>query len=174
MDDGQNQNGSTYTKRPLWIWALLAIIIIVLVGGGYYFVKHKSSLLSSYQSNTNQQQNTNSAPTQVSPTATPLASPSGSQSAVTLKQITVVGKEFAFTPSAITVNKGEKVDLTFKNTGTYPHNLTITDLGVKTKTIQPGEQDTISFVPDKMGSFKFMCTVPGHADKGMVGTLTVK
>jgi plastocyanin len=101
----------------------------------------------------------------------PSQSPS---STAQVQKVTVEGSEYAFTPSTFTLKKGLPAEITFKNTGAFPHNLTIADLNVKTKTIQPGEQDTIQFTPDKTGQFAFLCTVPGHADKGMKGMLTVQ
>ena len=88
-------------------------------------------------------------------------------------KITVKGTESAFSPSAITVSEGKMVRIIFKNAGTFPHNLTIADLGVGTKIIEPGQEDSITFTPTKTGQFSFICTLPGHADKGMRGTLTV-
>jgi plastocyanin len=155
---------NSYGKRPLWQWILLYVVIgIVVYGLIYYFVLAKNGGYN--QSSTGiYQQN-------VSPTASQTQTPSIT---VQSQKFTIEGKEFAFTPSKLTVKKGEAVEITFKNMGKYPHNLTIADLNVKTKTIQPGEEDTITFTPDKTGSFSFMCTVPTHADKGMTGTLTVE
>ncbi len=90
-----------------------------------------------------------------------------------MQEITVGGTEFSFSPSTISVNKGDHVKLKFKNTGSLPHNLTITDLNIATKTIQPGESDTVEFVADKAGSYGFVCTVGTHAQKGMKGTFSV-
>jgi len=90
------------------------------------------------------------------------------------QQITVSGNEYAFDPSVITVKKGMPVQILFKNTGKYPHNLTISDLNVQTKTIQTGQQDTVTFTPGNTGQYTFTCTVPGHADKGMTGTINVQ
>jgi plastocyanin len=159
---------SAYGKRPLWQWIVLYVVVaIVIYGLVYYFVLAKkgggynNSAAVPYTAPTT----TQSTPSQTAPAV------AGSAEA---QKITITGTEFAFSPSAITLKKGQPAQITFKNGGTYPHNLTIADLGIKTKTIQPGEQDTIQFTPDKTGQFGFMCTVPGHADRGMKGTLTVE
>lgn len=153
---------SGYGKRPLWQWLLLYLVVgIVAYGLVYYFVLAKNS-------NNNQagiyQQN-------ISPTTAQTQAPSSS---VPVQKITIEGNEFAFTPSTVTLKKGQPAEITFKNTGKFPHNLAIAGLGVKSNTIMPGQQDIITFTPDKTGSFDFLCTVPGHADKGMKGTLTVQ
>jgi plastocyanin len=118
---------------------------------------------------------TTQAPT-ASPTATQniTFSPSpGSQTGET-KEITVTGREFVFTPSTITVNQGDNVVITFKNMGTVPHNLTIEELNLSTNTISPGQSDTLEFTADQAGTYMVFCTVNGHADRGMQGTLEVK
>ena len=162
--DEENKKAGGYGKRPLWQWvAIYAVVAVVVYGLFYYFVLAKNGSNPYSQTGTNQQN--------VAPTTQAQTSPAG---AMASEKITVEGSEFAFTPSTITLKKGETAEITFKNTGKYAHNLTIADLNVKSKTIQPGEQDTFTVTPDKTGSFSFVCTVPGHADKGMTGTLTVE
>ena len=152
-----------YGKRPLWQWLLLyAVIALVVYGVLYYFVLSKNKGYNNNQSQTQYQQNSTA----------PTSSPAGNQAES--QKFTVEGNEFAFTPATLTVKNGQPVEITFKNTGKYPHNLTLTDLNIATKTINPGEEDTITFTPSKTGQFSFICTVPPHADKGMTGTLTVQ
>lgn len=64
--------------------------------------------------------------------------------------------------------------LTLKNVGRMSHNLHIPALGVKTKTIAPGETATVRFVAKESGTLAFRCEVPGHAAAGMVGEITVE
>jgi plastocyanin len=162
--ENEEEKKEGYSKRPLWQWLVLyAVVAIIVYGLIYYFVLAKKGG-NTYNQTGNYQQNTSPTTVQTQvPTAT-----------VASEKITVEGNEFAFTPSKITLKKGQAAEITFKNIGKYPHNLTIADLGVKSKTIQPGEEDTFTVTPDKTGSFPFKCTVPTHADKGMTGTLTVE
>ncbi len=163
----EEQKPSGYGKRPLWQWIALYLIIgAVVYGVVYYFILAKNG--GGYNNNSA------AVPSYTSPTVTQTTPSQAVSSTAQMQKVTVEAKEFAFTPSAITLKKGQPAQITFKNMGAFPHNLTIADLNIKTKTIQPGEQDTIKFTPDKTGQFTFMCTVPGHADKGMKGTLTVQ
>lgn len=165
MEEEKQEEKYSYGKRPLWQWIALYVVVgIVVYGLIYYFVLAKKGGYSN---------NSVAVPT-VAPTTMQIAPSQAPSSAIEVQKITVTGSEFAFSPSDITLKKGQPAQITFKNGGTLPHNLTIADLNVKTKTIQPGEQDTIQFTPEKTGQFSFMCTVPGHADKGMKGTLTVQ
>lgn len=90
------------------------------------------------------------------------------------KEIIVQGNEYSFLPLKIILNKGEAVRLVFRNTGTSPHNLTINELGIETKTIGPGKSDEIEFTPEKEGTFDFYCSFGNHKSLGMEGTLEVK
>lgn len=86
---------------------------------------------------------------------------------------TVTGNNFAFAPSTMTVKKGDTVTITFKNSDGF-HDLVIDELsGATTSRIKGGEEETITFVADKAGTFEYYCSVGEHRAMGMVGTLTV-
>lgn len=144
---------------------LIIVVILIVVVGGYFLFK------GGYQ--------TPSAPTSTStPTSTQITTevvaPEEGASALEVKEITVVGTEFAFSPSAITVQAGQKVKLTFKNEGRAPHNLVIEGFGISTKTIGGGQADIVEFAAPQSGTYTFICSVPGHAAAGMSGDLTVE
>lgn len=112
------------------------------------------------------------APAVVAPqTQTPTAV---SEEAAAGREIVVSGSEFKFSPASISLTKGETVKLTFKNTGTFPHNLTIAELGVATKTIGGGEEDSVTVTADETGSYTFYCSVGTHRSQGMEGKVEVK
>jgi plastocyanin len=90
-----------------------------------------------------------------------------------VKEFTISGQNFSFTPSAITVKKGDKVKITFKNVNGF-HNLMIDEFKVATKTIQGGTEESVEFVADKTGSFQYYCSVGTHRAMGMWGTLKVE
>lgn len=90
-----------------------------------------------------------------------------------VKEFTVVGSNFSFSPGTISVNKGDMVKIIFKDDdGT--HNLVIDGYNLSTNVINGGSSDLIQFVADKNGSFEFFCSVGSHRDLGMTGTLIVK
>jgi plastocyanin len=104
-------------------------------------------------------------------TSLPNAQPVGNTAAV--KEFVVSGQNFSFTPSVITVKKGDNVKITFKNVNGF-HNLKIDEFNVSTKTIRSGAEDSIQFVADKSGSFQYYCSVSTHRAMGMWGTLKVE
>lgn len=145
-----------------FILAAVAIIVIIIVAGGFYFM------------NSNKSATTPAAEEVSVPTQAPESETVTSPSAMNESEIIVEGGEFKFTPSEITVKKGEKVTLTFKNTGSTAHEFVIAGLGLSTKRINPGVEDTVEFTPEKTGEFTFICSVGNHEEQGMTGTLIVE
>ena len=91
-----------------------------------------------------------------------------------VREIEVSGDEYLFSPSSLSVKKGEKVKITFTNNGNLPHNLVIDELGVSTKTIASGKSDTIEFTADGDADLVFYCSIGNHKNLGMEGTIEVK
>ena len=87
---------------------------------------------------------------------------------------TVTASDFSFDPSQLNVKPGQPVTVNFKNRGAVVHTFTIPDLGLNTGPIQPGSDRTVAFnAPTQAGSHEFLCTIAGHADQGMKGTITI-
>lgn len=86
-----------------------------------------------------------------------------------------VGSDFKFSIPNITVYQGQEIRITFVNKGEAEHNWTLDQDGynAQTYTIQPGQTASTEFVASYSGTFSFLCSVPGHAEAGMQGTLTV-
>lgn len=81
--------------------------------------------------------------------------------------------DFRFVPDKVSAKAGT-VRILLTNSGSYPHNLAIRDLGFTSKTVTgaPGSNRAeLAFTVDKPGEYRFICTF--HDQAGMVGTLTV-
>lgn len=87
--------------------------------------------------------------------------------------ITIDAKNFSFSQSEIRVKKGEEITLTLTASEGF-HDFVIEELGVSTKRISAGQNDTITFTPDKTGSFAFYCSVGNHRAQGMEGVIVVE
>lgn len=75
--------------------------------------------------------------------------------------------ESAFTPSEVTVDRGEEV--TFRNGSSVPHTVTFDDASVPSKDLlSPGGTHEVTF--NSEGTFPFKCLF----HPGMSGTVTVK
>ena len=112
-----------------------------------------------------------STTTQASPTP---ETGTASQPTGEVTEITIEGSEYSFSPESLTVAAGERISLTFKNTGNLPHNFTIGELGVATKTIAGGQTDVVEFTASQSGTFTFYCSLAGHRQLGMEGNLEVQ
>ena len=94
---------------------------------------------------------------------------------------------FQFTPTSATVSSGAEVEVTLTNVGALEHSwvlvagdadaATVTDAaainGATTGSVAGGQTGSATFTAPAAGSYQFVCTIPGHAAAGMVGTLTV-
>lgn len=89
------------------------------------------------------------------------------------KEIIVDGSNYKFSPDKITVKKGEKIRIVFKNTDGN-HDFRVDELNISTATIRSGEEDYVEFTPDKTGKFEYYCSVGNHRQMGMKGTLVVE
>lgn len=85
----------------------------------------------------------------------------------------VHGSNYKFNPVEIRVKKGETVRINFVNDEGF-HNFVVDELNLRTQTISDGNVDTVTFVPDKVGEFKFYCGVGNHRALGMEGILVVE
>lgn len=114
------------------------------------------------------------------------------------QSFTVITKEFTFAPAQIAVASAEPVELILQNAGAVEHDWSVREIDLSGKPTTsgesgaghmagdmhdaptlhvaagPGGQAKLSFVPSKPGTYEFYCTVAGHKEAGMIGTLTVK
>ncbi len=105
-----------------------------------------------------------SQPPAASQPAAPASQPSGTE-------ISVGATEFAFDPAAIELSAGVAATVTLANTGTVEHDITVDALSVKIYAT-PG-QTVSGTVTAEAGTYEFYCSISGHKQAGMVGTLTV-
>lgn len=99
----------------------------------------------------------------------PLPAPAISPQAQTFQ---IEARQFAYSPSEITVNPGDTVTLQLVSTDVV-HGLYIDgyDLSVES---DPGQTATLSFKANQPGSFRFRCNVTcGAMHPFMIGKLTV-
>lgn len=79
----------------------------------------------------------------------------------------------AFVQTTLSTSAGE-VTITLRNDSPVPHNVAVRGGSVATEpslTISGGETADLT-VDLPAGEYEFYCEVPGHAEAGMVGTLT--
>lgn len=80
--------------------------------------------------------------------------------------------EFSIEPNEVTVPAGE-VKFTVQNTGALEHNFVIEGVEEKIDFVLPSETETLETTLSA-GSYVMVCTVEGHREAGMVGTLIIE
>ena len=110
----------------------------------------------------------------------------GGGSAEPTSSLAISAVDFAFEPDVWTVVADTEADVTLNNDGAVEHNWTVLEQGVNisseadfdestvleaTDDIAAGESTTLAatYAP---GTYQVICTIAGHFDSGMAGTLT--
>ena len=92
--------------------------------------------------------------------------------------VTINTGDYYFKPNETTLRPGS-VTVTLVNEGPRRHTFYVRDLADSTDLFKSddrlvaGESQTITFTLPDVGRYKIYCAIPGHADRGEVGWLTV-
>lgn len=89
------------------------------------------------------------------------------------KQISIEANEFKFSLHPIELNQGEMVELVLNNTGKLDHHFEIigTDVHVP---IPAGSQNSTFLSLELPGTYKAVCSIPGHEEAGMMTFIKVE
>lgn len=110
--------------------------------------------------------------------------------------VTVQVFQMAYNPATLELTAGQPVELTFQNNDVVDHDFSIQDFPMRdvSATQEPleghdmsdvhdepelhisalqGTSHALTFTPTTAGTYEYFCTVPGHKDAGVRGTLTV-
>jgi len=97
----------------------------------------------------------------------------GSIGATSSKTITVRvnARDFSFALSRRSVPAGASVRFVVRNRGSTVHDFVVK--GRRTRKLGPGQRQVLTVSFPRKGSYRFLCSVPGHARLGMKGTFGV-
>jgi uncharacterized cupredoxin-like copper-binding protein len=114
------------------------------------------------------------------------------------QEIALTAKTMIYDPSAFEATAGIPVELTFVNQDALEHDFSVLEIPVESVSeadpmsaehemqmgagvepvlhvaAEPGATNNLTFTPTKPGTYEFYCTVAGHKEAGMVGTMVVK
>lgn len=173
---------------------IVGLAFLVLLGGGYYWYSTQGGNdATSHIVAPEEFFNENAAPqaptvtessmppnnlppdavmeTGMVPDGTPLP-PADDDMASVAREIAITNKGMAFSLKDISVKKGERIKVTFKNGG-GTHDWRLEGYNVGTEVLQNGASESVEFVADEAGEFEYYCSVGNHREMGMWGTLTV-
>ena len=89
-----------------------------------------------------------------------------------LRSFRIEASQFAYSPSELNVNPGDRVTIDLVSTDVV-HGLYVDGYGASVEA-DPGQTATLTFVADRPGSFRFRCSVTcGALHPFMIGKLTV-
>jgi uncharacterized cupredoxin-like copper-binding protein len=120
-------------------------------------------------------------------------------SANTVKDVTIVATDIAYDVNRIEVVAGQPLKVTLQNDGALVHDFSIMGIPVRGEVmadelpeseehdmsnmgaVEPqvhvaapvGASASVQFTPSQAGEYEYFCTVAGHKEAGMVGTLVV-
>lgn len=88
-------------------------------------------------------------------------------------EIVVVGTDFRFEPDVLHLRAGEPANVVLE-VSQGGHNLVVPDAGFVLPIVDEGEVTRGALRIEEPGTYEMLCTVPGHAEEGMVGTVEVE
>ena len=133
-----------------------------------------------------------------------LAACSGLTGQTSFQTVTIEAQAMHYQPASLEVTAGQPVEIIFTNHDSVVHDFSVLEFpvvsgaGAPVEAASPvpghdmggmsgmggapalhmaaamGTTSTLKFIASKPGSYTFYCTVPGHKEAGMVGTLVVK
>ena len=185
----QNNNNS------MIIIVSMVVLLLVLGGAVYAFSKNKTTNTESMESNISGSEELNEKDsekmmeedTMMDDNQVPNVSPTDSMmeensmiddtnSMMSDEGTVTVNIEagmYYYKPNQIKVKQGDTVKVVM-NSIEGMHDFNVDEFNVKTKVIKDGETVEATFVADKVGTYKYYCSVGNHRAMGMVGTLVVE
>jgi len=98
----------------------------------------------------------------------------GAEASATTLKLAADPAALAFDKESLDAKAG-KVTIDFDNPSAIPHNVVIEENGKELAGFEPiSEGEKTETAELKAGTYTFYCSVPGHREAGMEGTLTVK
>ena len=117
------------------------------------------------------------------------------QETVEAQQIDLAAEDIRYDKAELQGEVNQPIEVQFTNEGSLAHDFTIDDIPLQQEAgagghaehsddshgseadvhlhLESGEEGTTTFTPTEAGTYTYYCTVPGHREAGMEGTLTV-
>jgi plastocyanin len=118
------------------------------------------------------------APAQAPVQAPAVAAPAA-PAAPPAAEVKVVATDLKFGAPTIQAKVGQPITVVLENKGVIEHDIAFPTLtadkpGASLKAVaKAGQTATLDFTPTAKGSYEYICTIPGHKEAGMKGTIHV-
>jgi uncharacterized cupredoxin-like copper-binding protein len=147
------------TRRPAWVGPITVIVLVVVVAiaaatsAGSWRGPHGGGWMGGHM-------------------GTGGSSGASAQTVADGRTVEVEAGDLWFAPETIEVVAEQPVNVTLDNTGRMFHDLTVpaADLVI---SAEAGDQVSGGLTMTEPGTYEFLCSVPGHAQAGMRGTIVV-
>jgi cytochrome c oxidase subunit 2 len=149
---------------------IIGIVVLVLIGGYFLLASNQPKKTATITPEATSDVNQAMSPTSAMPT---LATQDTTQKTAASEKLTITASNYMFDLKEIKVKKGEPVTITLMNKEGF-HDFVIDEFNAKTKQLKAGESETITFTPNKVGTFEYYCSVGQHRQMGMKGNLIVE
>ena len=83
-------------------------------------------------------------------------------------EATVTAVDLDFEPATLELTAGKPTNITIVNKGEALHDFTLEEAGGLHVNVPAGNEVTTAVTVKEAGSYRAICTVPGHEDAGMV------
>ena len=106
------------------------------------------------------------------------------------KKIVIETSDLSYSPQEVVVEENTPITVELKNSDQIEHDIEIKDVSfnmvsesahqheVKKNVLhlhaEPQTTSEVTFTMNKVGTYEFYCTIPGHKENGMVGQFVVK
>lgn len=87
-------------------------------------------------------------------------------------ELLIKAEEFSFNPSSLRIAANEKIRITLDNTGDVEHDFEIIGTNIHVHA-GPGKKSVTMATIEKSGTYKAVCTLPGHKEAGMISIVQV-
>lgn len=86
--------------------------------------------------------------------------------------LNITASEFDLSPNTLKIDAGGPFTITFQNKGKTEHDVEIVGTDIHLHAL-PGQTDSTTASIPESGVYRMICTIPGHQEMGMYGTVTV-
>jgi nitrite reductase (NO-forming) len=87
-------------------------------------------------------------------------------------KVELVGMDIHWSMETIHAKVNQPIEITLRNEGALDHNFVIEEYGIDV-LLSPGDVEVVELSIDHAGTVKYICSIPGHEEAGMVGEIIV-